>query len=72
MSHSEKFLYPQPSFRASSHPERVMFDANLQEFAQRVSYIAGLESGGKMSAEESYQAIQSLWKALATTRNQLG
>lgn len=72
MSFSEQFLYAQPSFRASSHPKRVMFDASLQEFAQRVSYIAGLESGGKLSAEESYQAIQDLWKELATTRDQLG
>ena len=71
MSNFDSFLYAQPSFKASSHPKRIMFDASLQEFAQRVSYIAGLESGGKMSAEESYQAIQSLWQELATSRDQL-
>ena len=36
----------------------------LQEFAQRVSFIANLETGGKLSPEESYQQIQALWKQL--------
>lgn len=71
MSKASNFLYPQPAFRASSQPQRIMYDANLQEFAQRVSYIAGLESGGKLSAEESYQAISSLWEVLASQRRQL-
>ena len=44
----------------------------LQEFAQRVSFIANLETTGKLSPEESYQQIQALWKQLKRSKKQLG
>ena len=34
-------------------PENLVFNANLQEFSQRVGYISALASNGKMSVESS-------------------
>jgi hypothetical protein len=53
-------------------PENLVFNANLQEFAQRVNYICNLETNGKLSPEESYQQIKVLWKQLKRTKKQLG
>ena len=39
-------------------PEEIIFDANLGEFATKVGFICGLESNGKLSAEEAYQQIK--------------
>ncbi len=66
------FLYPTARYRGTVKPENLVFNANLQEFSQRVSYISCLESGGKLSPEESYQEIRSLWKQLKQSKRQLG
>jgi polyhydroxyalkanoate synthesis regulator phasin len=50
----------------------LVFNANLQEFAQRVSLIANLETSGKLSPEESYKQVKALWKQLKTSKKQLG
>jgi hypothetical protein len=49
-----------------------VFNANLQEFAQRVSLISGLQTNGKLSPEESYQQIHRLWKQLKRSKKELG
>ena len=66
------FLYPKARYRGVVKPENLVFNANLQEFSQRVSYISCLESGGKISPEESYQEIKALWKQLKQSKRQLG
>ncbi len=72
MSDQENFLYPRSRYRGQVKPENMVFNANLQEFAQRVSYISCLETGGKITPEESFQEIRSLWKQLKKSRKQLG
>lgn len=72
MTEVNNFLYPLRSSRGPAEPRRMIFDANLQEFSQRVSYIAGLETSGKLSPDESYRAIESLWQTLARSHSQLG
>lgn len=67
-----EFLYPRSRYYGKVKPENLIFNANLQEFAQRVSYICNLETAGKMSAEESYKQIHALWKDLKRTKKQLG
>jgi hypothetical protein len=37
-----------------------------------VNYICNLESNGKLSPEESYKQIKTLWKQLKRTKKQLG
>ena len=35
----DEFLYPRSSYRGKVKPENLVFNSNLQEFAQRVNYI---------------------------------
>jgi hypothetical protein len=66
------FLYPRHRYRGQVKPENMLFNANLQEFSQRVSIICGLETNGKLSPEESYREIKALWKQLKHSKKQLG
>ena len=68
----QNFLYPQCRYYGKFTPEYLAFNANLQEFAQKVSYISALETGGKISSEQAYQQVQSLWKQLKHTKESLG
>lgn len=72
MVNRSEFLYPRRRYYGQVKPENLVFDANLQEFAQRVSYICNLETAGKLSPEESYDQIHALWKQLKRTKKQLG
>lgn len=65
------FLYPRSSYHGEVKPEDLVFNANLQEFAQGVSYICSLETNGKISTEQAYQDIKKLWKKLKLSRKQL-
>jgi hypothetical protein len=66
------FLYPRSRYRGQVKPENLVFNANLQEFSQRITYICGLETNGKLSPEESYRQIKALWKQLKQSKKQLG
>lgn len=68
----DEFLYPRSSYRGDVKPENLLFNANLQEFAQKVSYICNLETGGKIDSLEAYRQIKGLWKDLKRTKKQLG
>jgi hypothetical protein len=68
----ENFLYPRSSYRGAVKPENVVFNANLQEFAQQISYICNLETGGKISPEDAYKQIKALWKELKQSKKELG
>jgi hypothetical protein len=67
-----EFLFPRSRYYGQFKPENLVFNANLQEFSQRISYICGLENNGKLSPQESFQQIESLWQDLDRTKNQLG
>ncbi|MDR9403731.1 MAG: hypothetical protein RI580_09850 [Halothece sp. Uz-M2-17] len=60
----EQYLYPHASYQGRVKPENLVFNANLQEFAQRVGYIANLETAGKISSQQAYEQAHSLWKSL--------
>jgi hypothetical protein len=49
-------------------PQNLVFDANLQEFSNKVSLICSLETGGKITPEEAYRQIKELWKQLKQTK----
>lgn len=72
MNERDEFLYPRSPYRGEFTPENLAFNANLQEFAQRVSYVCALETNGKISTEEAYKQIKSLWKQLKRSKKQLG
>ena len=69
---ADDFLYPRSSYRGEFTPENLVFDANLQEFAQRVNFICNLETNGKLPPGEAYRQIKALWKQLKTSKKQLG
>jgi hypothetical protein len=66
----EQFLYPIGHYRKDFTPEQLAFNANLQEFAQRVSLICGLETGGKLSTQDAYDQIRQLWKQLKASKKE--
>lgn len=66
------FLYPRHRYHGRFTPENLMFNANLQEFAQKVSYIANLETAGKISPVDAYNQIEALWETLQRSSKHLG
>lgn len=72
MADQFNFLHPRSRYRGDVKPENLVFNANLQEFSQRVTYICCLETGGKLTPEESYREIKSLWKQLKKSKKALG
>ncbi|OKH38070.1 hypothetical protein NIES2119_10945 [[Phormidium ambiguum] IAM M-71] len=71
MTDSSNFLYHRCRYRGNNSPKNLVFNANLQEFSQKVSYICGLETNGKLSPEVAYQQIHLLWKNLKQSKKQL-
>ncbi|MBW4418247.1 MAG: hypothetical protein KME13_03345 [Myxacorys californica WJT36-NPBG1] len=67
----EEFLYPTARYRGEFTPEHLAFNANLQEFAQRVSLLCGLETSGKIPPEQAYDDIKRLWKQLKESKENL-
>ncbi|WP_218081384.1 DUF7219 family protein [Anthocerotibacter panamensis] len=70
-SDKDHFLFPYRSYQGEVNLPNVIFDANLQEFSQRVGMICALENGGKVSPEEAYQMIKELWKKLKLSRQNI-
>jgi hypothetical protein len=65
------FLFPTSRYLGYCTPENLIFDANLQEFSQKVSYISALGTGGKLSPQEAYEQIDRLWQQLETLKENL-
>ena len=70
-SDRDRFLYPRSRYHGQFSPPHLAFNANLQEFAQRVALLCGLETGGKITPEEAYQQIKSLYKQLKRSKKAL-
>ena len=66
------FIYPRHSYHGKVKPENLVFNANLQEFAQKIGYISNLETAGKVPPEAAYKQIKSLWKELKRSKKELG
>ncbi|MBD2683090.1 MULTISPECIES: hypothetical protein [Nostoc] len=71
LNHKNKFLYPRSRYYGQVKPENLVFNANLQEFAQKVGYITCLETNGKLSPDEAYNQIKALWKQLKRSKKEL-
>lgn len=72
MADNSDFLYPRSRYYGQFTPEHLAFNANLQEFSQRVAFISCLQTGGKMPPELAYKEIKVLWKQLKRSKKQLG
>lgn len=67
----EKFFYPTGRYYGEFTPEYLAFNANLQEFTQRVSIVCALEAGGKIKPEAAYEEIKQLWQQLKQSKQSL-
>lgn len=67
----DDFLFPRSKYWGEFSPQRLAFNANLQEFAQRVSFLCNLETGGKLEPDEAYNEIKRLWKELKRSKANL-
>ena len=70
-SGKDQFLHPIGPYRGDFSPAHLAFNANLQEFASRVSLLCGLETGGKISTDQAYQQIKDLWTQLKESKKAL-
>ncbi|MBD2121706.1 hypothetical protein [Trichocoleus sp. FACHB-262] len=68
----DNFFYPRSHYYGAFTPETLAFNANLQEFSQKVAYISALETGGKLPPEQAYKQVKTLWKQLKRSRKALG
>ncbi|MUG97945.1 hypothetical protein F7734_38820 [Scytonema sp. UIC 10036] len=71
VSSKDNFIYPRGHYYGQIKPENLVFNSNLQEFAQRVSYICSLETAGKISPEDAYERVRELWKTLKRSKQEL-
>jgi organic radical activating enzyme len=70
-NNKDDFLYPRANYHGDFSPQKLAFNANLQEFAQKVSYICALETNGKIPSAEAYKSIKKLWRQLKTSKKEL-
>ena len=68
----DNFFSPHYQYRGEVKPENLVFNANLQEFAHKVSIICNLETAGKLAPDRAYQQIKDLWKQLKNSKKELG
>ena len=66
------FLFPRSRYYGQFTPANLAFNANLQEFAQKVGYIVNLQTSGKITSEEAYKQVKALWKKLKSSKKELG
>ncbi len=67
-----EMLHPRSRYHGQFSPENLAFNANLQEFSQRIGYICALETGGKLPQIQAYKEIKALWKQLKKSKKELG
>ncbi len=71
MINRSDFIHHRSRYFGTIQPQNLVFNANLQEFAQKVGYISSLETAGKLTPEDSYHRIESLWKELKNSKKSL-
>jgi len=52
--------------------EELAFHQNLCEFMNEMGYIVALETGGKISCQDAYKQLKTIWKNLKNTSKSLG
>ena len=70
--HRDNFLAPRSRYYGNFSPANLAFNANLQAFALRVNMLCGLETGGKITSNDAYEQISSLWHQLSDSYTALG
>lgn len=66
-----RYFYPRSRYKGKFTPENLAFNANLQEFGHKISFICALETSGKISSLQAYKDIKNLWKQLKKSKKHL-
>jgi hypothetical protein len=66
----EQFFDLHDPYYGEFTPENLVFNANLQELGQKISYWCGLETDGKITPEEAYEKIRQLWKQIKISKGE--
>ena len=66
------FIFVRRPYQGKFTLENLLFNSNLQEFTQYVSYLVSLEKYGQVSPEEAYSKIDALFEQLERTTQELG
>ena len=66
-----EILYPITNYHGEFTPQNLVFNANLQLFAQQVMNLCNLETNGKISPEDTYDEIKKFWKQLELSKKEL-
>lgn len=70
-NNKDKFFYPLSKYYGQFTLQNLVFDADLQEFAQRITYVCALENGGKISPQEAYDEIKRLCEQLERAKREI-
>ena len=68
---TKPFVYTIGKYYGEFTPGNLVFNANLQEFAQQVSYLCTLAANREMTSEDAYQEIEKLWQQLKLSKQEL-
>jgi hypothetical protein len=60
----DQFLCPRSRYYGSYTPGDLVFNANLQEIAQKISLLSALHTGGNLSSAQALEQIEPLWQQL--------
>ncbi|MCS6815623.1 MAG: hypothetical protein NZ772_18880 [Cyanobacteria bacterium] len=60
----QKFACPIARYRGIKDPLSQEFNSHLQVFAHRLSLLVGLHTGGKLSNQQIYPQLLTLWDEL--------
>ena len=58
----QNFLYPISPYHGSLTNEPEIFNTKLQQFAQKIGFIAKLYSSRKVPSQQAYCQVESLWR----------
>jgi hypothetical protein len=67
----QSFCRPYGRYYWPFTPDQLAFNENLQDFASEVGTICKLQTNGKLSAEDAYRKIFTLWEVLKESQDNL-
>jgi hypothetical protein len=59
-------------YQGDFSPQRLVFNANLQEFAYQVNQIVIAQGRGQITDADALRQIEQLWQALKRSKTGLG
>ena len=68
---NKRFLSPIGKYYGEFTPGNLVFNANLQLFAQEVSYLCNLAANGEITCEDIYKELEKLWQQLKLSKKEL-